>query len=368
MLLALRPVLALLLAVPLRAFAQQPGSPLLGAPQEPTSAPSSSLEALPRPRLDLSASTRAEGGDGRTDRLAIYRAGLRLAFSVADGWRLGVSREAVLYDNSDRDRLDLVGGYDVEHTPNEDQEFRLRFENHTEGDAEQSFTGAGEARARVSDALTLHAGIARAFVEESLFSAVGENSYLGRAGQVRSNLLSVGADFDGASADAHALAFAGVNEGVRVPTNVRWGASFDAGWSPMHPEGGAALPRIRAGWRGDVAGFHKDASGFVNFPRPAGVALGGYFSPQLWMRHELTLSVSSQIGTNTRAEIGGGYGLEQADSATTAFSEPRSASRASARLESRLASGFAVGVSYQFDDGGAAVREHVGMITLRIDF
>jgi len=365
---AIGPALLALLPWPARALSQQPAPSILPAPQQPASAPADPIAALPSPRLDLSASARAEGGDGRTDRLAIYRAGLRLAFSIADGWRLGVSREAVLYDNSDRDRLDLVGGYDVEHTPNEDQQFRLRFENHTEGDAEQSFTGAGEARARVGDTLTLHAGIARAFVEESLFSAVGENSYLGRAGQVRSNLLSVGADLDGASADAHALAFAGVNEGVRVPTNVRWGASFDAGWSPMHPEGDVALPRIRAGWRGDVAGFHEDASGFVNFPRPPGVALGGYFSPQLWMRHELTLSVSSPIGTHARAEIAGGYGLEQADSATTAFSEPRSASRASARLESRLASGFAVGVSYQFDDGGAAVREHVGMITLRIDF
>ncbi len=337
----------------------------MAAAQDGAAAGETSLLA-PAARAALRA--RTEGGGGATSRLEAFAIDARAEGSLDETWRLGLTRSFVLYRNAVKDRLDYVGSLDAEIRASAGETYRLRADQHTAAEPSQAFTGRAEGAWSVARSAELRVAVSREVVEESMLSTVGESGPRGTSGQVRADLAEVQTSVAFArGVDAFARAWAGVNEGLHVGDNFRWGVHAGAGFDPLAaPDSDASL---RIGAEVLVQGFDRDLSGFFRVPPPRGVGPGGYFSPQLHVAPRLRadlLSESRASGLGVAA--GAGVGMEQLDSATRSFARIDPVVDAHARVTQRLGDSVRLEAGYAFDDGGAEVRAHRIVVGIRIEF
>ncbi|HWR36932.1 MAG TPA: tetratricopeptide repeat protein [Clostridia bacterium] len=213
---------------------------------------------------------------------------------------------------------------------------------------------------RPVNSVKLSAGFRREAVEESLLSQRGE--YLGStlAGQVSSNLATVGVSYDNA---AHGIDFSveysdGLFTGSHLDSNRRKGVDFNLGKSIRGDR-----PYIRLAYGLSYVSFDYDADQALAGPNPR--LSGGYFSPTAFLLNYAGVSASGKIRTRLQWTADATAGIQNVDSTTARFADSHFASSIRTGLIWRVTDRDDVQIGYEFLNVYNAFRRNIPRITWR---
>lgn len=305
-----------------------------------------------------------QGGLMGAQKFFVWGGRQRVAVNISGQLRVGGALSDEYYANKSRTRWDVIPSVDTYYLPNEDQEHFARIEFHSAMETSQAFTGVLSSQFQLTDTLGARFSLTREVVQDSLASAIGENTIAGRVGQVRSDLVNAQAlwmptpDFD-----VRAHASTGIFEGLETPDNFTWATTVGAGYTIR-----ADNVKIRVGIDATANSFDKDASGQFDVVNPTGVIAGGYFSPQLYLLEQARLDVDWQVSPAAKLHLGGGAGPQNYRSATEEFSDTQFALDVETRFDWKLADDVSVFAFYEYHDVGAAIRQHRFGFGVRVIF
>ena len=198
-------------------------------------------------------------------------------------------------------------------------------------------------RYKLSQAVNLKAGFERAPVEESLLSTRGEKFAGIEFGQVRSNLLDLGAGYEN-SAHHYDLSLDytdGVYTGENLDANRRWGVSVDAGKQLRSDH-----PFIRAGYDMTYSSFDHDAD--IQTGQPVNSQIGGYFSPTEFLANQGVLNLGYNFGRKVEWSADGTAGVQNVETKTASFGNAQFASSFNTRMLWRLNGTNDVRLGYEY--------------------
>jgi tetratricopeptide (TPR) repeat protein len=198
-------------------------------------------------------------------------------------------------------------------------------------------------RYKLTQAVNLKAGFERAPVEESLLSTRGEKFGGTEFGQVRSNLVDLGAGYEN-SAHHYDLSLDytdGVYTGENLDANRRWGVSVDAGKQLRSDH-----PFIRAGYDLTYLSFDHDAD--IQTGQPVNSQVGGYFSPTEFLANQGVLNLGYNFGRKVEWSADGTAGVQNVETKTASFGSAQFASSFNTRMLWRLNGTNDVRLGYEY--------------------
>jgi tetratricopeptide (TPR) repeat protein len=271
--------------------------------------------------------------------------------------RLTFHYAPTLYSSPERDFNSNSYGVDLDTTLSDHLTLQSSANTESYPGLTPQVGGALQLHYRIRPSTQIQAGFQRSAIEESLVSLRGSEVGGVFAGQVASNLGTVGLSYSN-SARRYDVSLAytdGVYTGRNLEPNRQRSVESNIGKSV------AGKPYIRVAYGFTYSTFDYDADTETAGLRRA----GGYFSPSRFLLNYGGLTVSHKFGDRLQLEATATAGAQNVETSTASFGNAQFASSFTSRVLWRVSGGDEIRLQYDFLNVYNAFHRHLPAVSWR---